>query len=93
MLLFAGITASGNAALRGTPGLGFVAFCGFGITFGLMLGGVLSLRPDHGRVIGLIRRGLQRGNWAVVAHPRFSEQTHQAVASLKSGSLRVVRSF
>ena len=93
VLAYAVLVVSGNPALQGTSGLGWVVFAGFGIMFGLILGGLLALRPDHGRVIHLVRRGLQSGKWAVVAHPRDSSQTHQAVASLRSGSLRVVRSF
>jgi hypothetical protein len=93
VLLYVVLMTFGNPALRGTPGIGFVALTGFGITFGLMLGGVLALRPDQGRVSALVRRGLQSGKWAVVAHPLDSGQTHQAVASLTRGSVRVVRSF
>ena len=73
--------------------MGFVALAGFGATFGLILGGAIALRPDHGRVIGLVRCGLKRGQWAVVAHPTSAGQTDQAIASLGTGSLRVVRSF
>jgi hypothetical protein len=93
VLVYAALMVSGSPALQGTGGLGFMVFAGFGIMFGLILGGLLALRPDHGRVIHLVRRGLQGGEWAVVAHPRDAGQTHQAVASLTSGSLRVVRSF
>ena len=93
VLLYAVLMAMDNAALRSTPGMGLVALAGFGATFGLMLGGVLALRPDHGRVIGIVRGGLQRGQWAVVAHPLDSRQTRQAMASLNHGSLRVMRSF
>ena len=93
VLLYAALMAMDNAALRSTPGMGLVALAGFGATFGLMLGGVLALRPAHGRVIGIVRGGLQRGQWAVVAHPLDSRQTRQAMASLNHGSLRVMRSF
>ena len=93
VLLYAALMAMDNAALQSTPGMGLVALAGFGATFGLMLGGVLALRPDHGRVIGIVRGGLQSGQWAVVAHPLDSRQTRQAVTSLNHGSLRVTRSF
>jgi hypothetical protein len=93
LALYGVLTAMGNPALRSTPVMGLVVLVGFGVTFGLMLGGVVSLRPDHSRVIGLVRRGLQSGKWAVVAHPLDAAQTHSVVASLKTGSVRVVRSF
>lgn len=92
-VLYGVLYALGNVALRSTPGMAFVALTGFGTTFGLIVGGALSLRPDHGRVISVVRRGLQSGRWAVVAHPLGADQVHQAVASLKGGSVRVVRSF
>jgi len=93
VLLYAVLMAMDNAALRSTPGMGLVALAGFGATFGLMVGGVLALRPDHGRVIGIVRGGLQSGQWAVVVHPLDSGQTRQAMALLHQGSLRVMRSF
>jgi hypothetical protein len=93
LLLYAALTAMGSPGLRSTPVVGLVALVGFGITFGLMLGGVVSLRPDQGRVIGLVRRGLQSGKWAVVAHPLDATQTHLVLTSLKTGSMRIMRSF
>jgi len=92
-LLYAVLMAIDNPALRSTPGMGFVALAGFGGTFGLILGGALSLRPDHARLIARVRRGLRGGNWAVVAHPVDPVQTHAAVALLTEKSLKVMRSF
>jgi hypothetical protein len=93
VVLFVALMAYGHPAVSSTPGMAFVAFVGFGITFGLILGGVLSLRPDQGRVMTLVRRGLLNGHWAVVAHPLNARQTAQAMTSLRAGSLRVLRSF
>ena len=92
-LLYAVLMAMDNPALRATPGMGLVALAGFGATFGLMVGGVLSLRPDHARLIALVRRGLRGGKWAVVAHPVDRRQTHAALKLLNGNCLQVVRSF
>ena len=92
-LLYAALMSMDNPALRSTPGMGFVALAGFGATFGLILGGALSLRPDQARLIARVRRGLRSGHWAVVAHPVDSVQTHAAVSLLTGSSLKVMRSF
>lgn len=92
-LVFVLLMAIGFQAVVSTPGLSLLALAGFGLMFGLMVGGALSLRPDHGRVVTVVRRGLEHGQWAVIAHPRNARQTHLAVKALQPGSARVVRSF
>lgn len=84
---------AGQPGVRSTPGLALVAMAGFGATFGLLAGGLLSMRPDHGRVIALVRQYLRDGRWAVVAHPDTPEQAAQAEDTLKDGSERVVRTL
>ena len=91
--VFAALMATGNGAVRDSPDYAFVLLCAFGLVFGLVLGGVISLRPDHARVISIVRTALQKGNWAVIAHPVDATQTHDARACLQGGSLRVVRSW
>ena len=93
VLVFALAMAIGFQAVVSTPGLSLLALAGFGLMFGLMVGGALSLRPDHGRVHTVVRQGLEHGQWAVIAHPRNAHQTHVAVRALQPGSARVVRSF
>lgn len=92
-LLFAGWWLSGAAAIRSTPFMAWVSMAGFGATFGLLIGGLLSMRPDHGRVISRVRRALRHGRWAVVVHPTDPEQTRLALARLRPISLNVIRSF
>lgn len=91
--LYVAFIVMGNAAIRSMPALGFAALACFGIAFGLMVVGMLSLCPDQGRVITVVRHGLRHGRWAVVAHPLNAGQTHRAVNSLVGNSLMVVRSF
>lgn len=92
-VVFLVLWGSGNPAIRSAPGFSFGSFTGLGVVFGLLVGGLLALRPDHARVIHRIRRGLQAGQWAVVAHPVNAGQTHRAMEYLKHGSEQVVRSF
>lgn len=58
--------------------LSFVVLAGFGMTFGLFAGGLISLRPDHDPLLFKMREGLDAGRTAVVVHPFDSEQKSQA---------------
>ena len=91
--LYMALLLAGHAAIKSTPGMALVAMAGFGATFGLLAGGLLSIRPDHGRLIALVRRYLRAGRWAVVAHPVSPEQTARAMRTLHDGSERVVRTL
>lgn len=93
LLLYGWLLASGNPALQSSPGIGLLVLCGFGLTFGLLVGGALALRPDQDRVIARVRRALQEGQWAVVVHPEDPLQTRQALLSLKHHSPTVIRSL
>jgi hypothetical protein len=84
---------AGQPGVRSTPGIALVAMTGFGTTFGLLAGGLLSMRPDHGHVIAQVRQYLRQGRWAVVAHPDNPEQVASAESTLKDGSERVMRTL
>lgn len=92
-LLFLGLVAAEAPTVRSTMLMSWVAMAGFGGTFGLIVAGLLSLRPDHGHLINRVRRGLQQGMWAVVAHPEGAEQMHKAVDVLRHDQAEVLRSF
>ena len=84
---------SGNRLVGGSPGLSFIAFAFFGTVFGLMFGGLISLRPDHARLITVVRSALQSGQWAAVAHPFDAKQAEEAVELLQAGSQQVERTL
>ena len=83
----------GNRLIGGSPGLSFIAFAFFGTVFGLMLGGLISLRPDHTRLITVVRGALRSGQWAAVVHPFDEKQAEEAVDLLRTGSLQVERTL
>lgn len=93
MVLFGVMMLIGIQAIVSSPFLSFVTFTGFGLIFGLMAGGAVSMRPDHGHVLTGVRRALEEGQWAVIAHPRNAEQTDKAVKAMEPGSDRVLRSL
>lgn len=92
-LLYLGLVASGNDAILSAPYISLWTLVGFGAVFGLLVGGLLSLRPDHYRVISSVRRAVAQGRWAVVSHPVDHRQVEFAVNELRNRSDHVVRSL
>jgi len=64
-----------------------------GLFAGLMLAGLLTLRPDRSRVTLSIRRRNRAGQWAVVAHPRSTAQSDWVVDRLRKAGGTVIRSL
>lgn len=79
--------------IAASPALSFVAIVFLGTAFGMMFGGLISLRPDHARVITFVRSALRRGQWAVVAHPLDAPQAEAAAEMLRAGSDQVERTL
>ena len=91
--LYAALCASGQPAILASPWLSLAVIVGFSCVFGLMLGGFLSLRPDHVKLISDLRQALTAGSWAVVAHPVNPRQVQAAVDYFASTEARVLRSL
>jgi len=73
--------------------MSLVAMVFFGGLIGLLLGGLLTARPDHVRVIATVRRAIRKGRWAVVIHPVSQRQLDLAMRELRTHSSRVVHSL
>lgn len=93
ILLYLGFLAADTAAVESTPGMSLVAMVFFGLLIGLLLGGLLTARPDHSWVIATVRRAVRQGRWAVVVHPLTQQQLDTAMQELRARSDRVVRSL
>lgn len=93
ILLYLGFIAAGNPSVASTPGMSFMVFVFFGGLFGLLVGGLLTARPDHILVIASVRRAIRKGRWAVVIHPVTQAQIDRAMSELRGRSYRVVRSL
>ena len=70
--------------------LAAVVLVAFGAVGGLMLGGLVTLRPDHDFYINKVYDALGQGRSAVVVHSFSREQNAQAEALLKGASGEVV---
>jgi hypothetical protein len=64
-----------------------------GTFFGMLLAGLVSLRPDHGIVVGQLRSALRRGRWAVVAHPSSEAHARAALAAFRAEGGVAIRSL
>jgi hypothetical protein len=66
---------------------------GFGAIGGLMLGGAVSLRPDHSPYIAASREALQQGKYVVVVHATTTDELQQAEEILKANAGETVRTL
>ena len=85
--------AMGVAIVANTGLLTLVVLVGFGITLGLMLGGLVTLRPDHDPYILSVKDALDEGRSAVVVHAFDAEQRDAAQALLDEISAEVLSSL
>lgn len=90
LALYVWFFRGGHPMIISSPVVSFIAIVGFATTFGLMAGGLLSLRPDHVRLITRVRSALRHNQWAVVAHPIDSEQTARVRQVLEKNAAEVV---
>lgn len=91
LLVYAGSILARSNAILSTPGMSLVAMVFLGGLGGLLRGGLLSLRPDHYRVIAVVRRAIKEDQWALVIHPVI--QLDQSLKMLRARGNRVVRSL
>lgn len=66
---------------------------GFGTIGGLMLGGAVSLRPDHSPYISASREALRDGGHVVAVHATSTDELEQAEAILKANAGETVRTL
>ena len=90
LALYAWFSRAGHPMIASSPLLALIALVGFGTMFGLLAGGLLSMRPDHIRLITRVRSALRHDHWAVVAHPTTPEQAAKVKAVLHGSAAEVV---
>lgn len=93
LLLFTWLYRSGQPMVASSPMLAFIAIVGFSITFGLMLGGLIAIRPDHVWLITAVRSALKQNQWAVIVHPLDASQTAAAQQMLGALGVQVLKTF
>lgn len=78
--------------VRGSPWASAVAVVFFLTMAGLLLGGLLTLRPDHQVLITRLRSALESGKWCLVIHPRSPEECDKVEALLSRTGVQTMRS-
>lgn len=79
-----GLVALPWPAAASSPGFAVLFSAVFGLFAGLMLAGLVSLRPDHGYVIDKVMQAVRRGRWAVVMHPLNRVRARVAAQALEA---------
>lgn len=89
LLIWALLYATGWQALRTSPLMAAIAILFFSTAAGMMLGGLMTARPDHDNVIFHVRDAARQGKWSVIAHTRGTSQLAQAKEVLGTTTDRV----
>ncbi|WP_397475529.1 hypothetical protein [Pusillimonas sp.] len=63
----------------------------FATILGMMMGGLVTARPDHQIVILKVRKAAEQGKWSLVLHPRTPEQCQLLMKELAEADAEVVR--
>lgn len=82
---------SGIAALISSPIFSLSAFVILGGVGGLLLGGLITARPDHQIVIHRVKTATKEGKWSVIVHPFTPAQCDVVAQVLQTSGGEVVR--
>ena len=93
VLLFTWFYRTGQPMVASSPLLALIAIAGFATTFGLLLGGLISIRPDHVWLITAVRSALKENRWAVIVHPLDASQTEAAKNMLRQSGAELLKSL
>lgn len=90
-LLWYAMYANEWPTIRSAPRMSAVAILFFTTMGGMMLGGLVTARPDHQIVIERVRDATQAGNWALVIHPRDPDQCNAALEFFSASDIDISR--
>ena len=93
LLVYAWLFKSGQPMVVSSPLVAFIAIVGFSTTFGLLLAGLISLRPDHVKLITDVRSALADNRWALILHPTNPEQATAARDLLAASGAEVLNTL
>ena len=78
-------------AVTASPRIAFALITALATVFGLLAGGLVSLRPDRDPQRSIVQRALRKGRSAVVVHAFTVEERDQAEAFLQADGGETVR--
>lgn len=76
-----------------SPGASAAVIISFATILGMMLGGLVTARPDHQIVILKVRKAAEQGKWSLVLHPRTPEQCEALMQALNDAGADAVRTL
>jgi hypothetical protein len=80
-------------AAASSPGFTLLFLTVLGTFFGGMVGGLVTLRPDHDAVIQQVHAAQERGQWAVVVRPLSEACARSASTTLEAAGATPMRSL
>jgi hypothetical protein len=93
LLLFLLLYSSDVTAIVTSPWMSLVALLLIPTMLGLMVGGLLTIRPDHDAVVIPVRDAVAEGHWAVVVHPASRTEMAGALEALETTGAPVSRTL
>lgn len=93
LILASVLSVSGPAFIQSSPLLTHMAFGIMGIFFGVMLAGLVSLRPDHDPLINKTMEANQHHQWSVVVQASNREEIHKAHDLMEATAISVSETF
>ena len=92
-LLFGLLYMTGLELITSSPGFAAAVIISYGGVFGLMAGGLVTLRPDHDPYIHKVRDALADGRSAVVVHAFDADQRKAAREALDAQGGETIRTL
>jgi len=74
-----------------SPGASAAVIIVFATIAGMMIGGLVTARPDHQIVILKVRQAAEQGKWSLVLHPSNPGQCDELMKELSEAGTEVVR--
>lgn len=91
--VFVWLFNSGIGMVVGSPWMALFPMIFFGAVFGLLLGGLISLRPDHVWLISAVRSALEKNQWVLIVHPTDADQTAVVKQTLSLRGANILKSL
>ena len=93
LLLWAVLYGLGVPAIVSSPYYSGGAIVAFAAVGGMLLGGLVTARPDHQIVIQAVDNATKAGRWSLIMHPRDEQQCKSAESVLASAQVETARSL
>lgn len=89
LLVFAVLHAAGVPFIVQSPVASALVLLAFSTFGGMLLGGLVSLRPDHDRYVHATRDAMRAGDTTVVVHAFSTHQRNEAATLLREQGAKV----